>query len=48
MRKIDIGEETNIYLKIAQGDITMDPSTAIVCPANNFLDFNGGVAAAII
>lgn len=26
----------------------MDPSTAIVCPANNFLDFNGGVAAAII
>ena len=42
----DVAAKT--ILKIASGDITMDPSSAIVCPANNFLDFNGGVAAAII
>ena len=47
MREINICDDTHTTLKIAAGDITQDTSTAIVCPANNFLDFNGGVAAAI-
>lgn len=43
-----ITEDSGTVLTIAQGDITEDPSSAIVCPANNFLDFHGGVAAKII
>lgn len=48
LRQVNICEDPSIVLKVSHGDITQDPSTAIVCPANNFLDFNGGVAATII
>ena len=48
LREINICNDPLTILKIAAGDITQDTSTAIVCPANNFLDFNGGVAAAIV
>jgi O-acetyl-ADP-ribose deacetylase (regulator of RNase III) len=34
----------DINLSVVQGDITQEESDAIVCPANNFLQFNGGVA----
>lgn len=38
----------DINLAVVQGDITQEESDAIVCPANNFLQFNGGVAEQIL
>ena len=35
-------------LSVVHGDITLEEADAIVCPANNFLQFHGGVAAAVL
>ena len=35
-------------MSIVHGDVTLEESDAIVCPANNFLQFHGGVAAAVL
>lgn len=35
-------------ISVCHGDITYESSDAIVCPANNFLQFHGGVAACIL
>lgn len=37
-----------MHLSVCHGDITYETSDAIVCPANNFLQFHGGVAACIL
>ena len=39
---------SELNLAVVHGDITNEESDAIVCPANNFLQFHGGVAAAIL
>jgi O-acetyl-ADP-ribose deacetylase len=39
---------TDIVISVCHGDITYERSDAIVCPANNFLQFHGGVAACIL
>lgn len=40
--------DSDTLLSIVHGDITLEESDAIVCPANNFLQFHGGVAAAVL
>ena len=35
-------------VSVCHGDITYEKSDSIVCPANNFLQFHGGVAACIL
>jgi hypothetical protein len=39
---------TDICISVCHGDITLEQSDAIVCPANNFLQMHGGVAACIL
>ena len=39
---------TDICLQVCLGDISLEQSDAIVCPANNFLQMHGGVAACIL
>ena len=47
IRQINVfGSDLN--LSVVYGDITNEESDAIVCPANNFLQFHGGVAACIL
>lgn len=41
-------EQVDLHLSVCHGDITYETSDAIVCPANNFLQFHGGVAASIL
>ena len=35
-------------ISVCHGDITYEKSDSIVCPANNFLQFHGGVAGCIL
>ena len=47
MRQVNLlNSELNLY--VVHGDITNEESDAIVCPANSFLQFNGGAAACIL
>lgn len=40
--------DSNITVEVCKGDITTESTDAIVCPAGNFLNYDGGVAACIL